>query len=89
MGLIIVGWIDGFACNWGDGMNGWIEDGWGVIDQMNLDGWLDGFASNWEDGMNGWIEDGWDVIDQMDLDGWMDGWMDTTSKVKANGRGER
>jgi hypothetical protein len=35
-------WIDGFACNWGDGMNGWIEDGWGVIDLwIWMDGWMD------------------------------------------------
>jgi len=39
------GWLDGFACNWGDGMNGWIENGWYVNDQMDLDGW-----------MNGWIQ---------------------------------
>jgi hypothetical protein len=30
------------ASNWEDGMNGWIEDGWDVVDQMDLDGWMDG-----------------------------------------------
>lgn len=39
------GWMDGFACNWGDEMNGWIQDGWYVNDQMDLDA-----------RMNGWIQ---------------------------------